>query len=74
MDGDLLTLTTELSRRIAAGDLSQDIKVQPGAGNSLLAAVRDMSGGLAAIVGEVRSGSSRIRPDVVSSVPPIRRS
>ena len=51
----------DVMRRIAAGDLSQDIKVQPGAGNSLLAAVRDMSGGLAAIVGEVRSGSSRMR-------------
>src|SRR6202012_4222040 len=50
----------DVMRRIAAGDLSQDIKVQPGAGNSLLAAVRDMSGGLAAIVGEVRSGSSRM--------------
>ena len=49
----------DVMRRIAAGDLSQDIQVQPGANNSLLAAVRDMSGGLAAIVGEVRSGSSR---------------
>ncbi len=51
----------DVMRRIAAGDLSQNIKVQPGASNSLLAAVRDMSGGLAAIVGEVRSGSSRMR-------------
>ena len=51
----------DVMRRIAAGDLSQDIKVQPGASNSLLAAVRDMSGGLASIVGEVRSGSSRMR-------------
>ena len=51
----------DVMRRIAAGDLSQDIKVQPGASNSLLAAVRDMSSGLAAIVGEVRSGSSRMR-------------
>ena len=51
----------DVMRRIAAGDLSQNIKVQPGATNSLLAAVRDMSGGLAAIVGEVRSGSSRMR-------------
>ena len=51
----------DVMRRIAAGDLSQNIKVQPGATNSLLAAVRDMSGGLASIVGEVRSGSSRMR-------------
>src|SRR5471030_1562891 len=51
----------DVMRRIASGDLSQDIKVQAGAGNSLLAAVRDMSSGLAAIVGEVRSGSSRMR-------------
>ncbi|MEP6504661.1 MAG: chemotaxis protein, partial [Betaproteobacteria bacterium] len=51
----------DVMRRIAAGDLSQVIQVQPGANNSLLAAVRDMSGGLAAIVGEVRSGSSRMR-------------
>ena len=51
----------DVMRRIAAGDLSQDIHVQPGATNSLLAAVRDMSGGLASIVGEVRSGSSRMR-------------
>ncbi len=51
----------DVMNRIAAGDLSQVIKVQPGASNSLLAAVRDMSDGLAAIVGEVRSGSSRMR-------------
>jgi len=51
----------DVMRRIAGGDLSQDINVQPGADNSLLAAVRDMSGGLASIVGEVRSGSSRMR-------------
>jgi methyl-accepting chemotaxis protein len=51
----------DVMRRIAAGDLSQNIQVQPGASNSLLAAVRDMSGGLAAIVGEVRGGSSRMR-------------
>ncbi len=51
----------DVMRRIAGGDLSQDIAVQAGADNSLLAAVRDMSGGLAAIVGEVRGGSSRMR-------------
>jgi len=51
----------DVMRRIAAGDLSQHIQVQPGADNSLLAAVRDMSGGLVVIVGEVRSGSSRMR-------------
>ena len=32
----------DVMRRIAAGDLSQDIKVQPGASNSLLAAVREI--------------------------------
>jgi methyl-accepting chemotaxis protein len=51
----------DVMRRIAGGDLSQRIVVQAGADHSLLAAVRDMSGGLAAIVGEVRGGSSRMR-------------
>jgi len=51
----------DVMRRIAAGDLSQDVRVQPGADNSLLGAVRDMSRGLSAIVGEVRGGSSRMR-------------
>ncbi len=51
----------DVMRRIARGDLSQAIQVQAGADNSLLAAVREMSSGLASIVGEVRGGSSRMR-------------
>jgi methyl-accepting chemotaxis protein len=51
----------DVMRRIAAGDLAQEVRVQPGADNSLLGAVRDMSHGLSAIVGEVRGGSSHMR-------------
>jgi methyl-accepting chemotaxis protein len=51
----------DVMRKIAAGDLSVRIEVQPSAENSLLAAVRDMVNGLSAIVEEVRGGSSSIR-------------
>ncbi|WP_318014120.1 methyl-accepting chemotaxis protein [Paucibacter sp. TC2R-5] len=47
----------DVMRLIAAGDLSQSITVAPGAGESLLAAVRDVSQGLAGIVANVRSGT-----------------
>ena len=47
----------DVMRTMAEGDLSQDIRVAPGADASLLAAVRDMSTGLAAIVADVRAGT-----------------
>ncbi len=47
----------DVMRHMADGDLSQTIAVAPGADNSLLAAVRDMAQGLAAIVANVRSGT-----------------
>ena len=47
----------DVMRHMADGDLSQDIIVAPGAEQSLLAAVRDMSSGLAAIVANVRAGT-----------------
>jgi len=47
----------DVMRQMAEGDLSQDIRVSSGAEGSLLAAVRDMSQGLAAIVSNVRSGT-----------------
>jgi len=47
----------DVIRRMAQGDLSQGIRVTPGADSSLLGAVRTMSQGLSAIVGNVRSGS-----------------
>ena len=47
----------DVMRQMADGDLSQDIVVAPGADQSLLAAVRDMSRGLAAIVSNVRHGT-----------------
>ena len=47
----------DVMRAMAEGDLSQRILVVPGADRSLLAAVRDMSQGLAAIVAEVRTGT-----------------
>jgi len=47
----------DVMRNMAAGDLSQRIAVVPGAEGSLLAAVRDMSQGLAAIVADVRTGT-----------------
>ena len=50
----------DVMHRMAAGDLSQSIAVAPGAEQSLLAAVRDMSRGLAAIVSNVRSGTDSI--------------
>ncbi len=45
---------------MAAGDLSQDIDVAPGAENSLLAAVQEMARGLEKIVSEVRQGTESI--------------
>ena len=50
----------DVMRQMADGDLSQQIVVAPGAENSLLAAVRDMSRGLAAIVSNVRQGTDSI--------------
>ncbi|MDM4767597.1 methyl-accepting chemotaxis protein [Pelomonas sp. SE-A7] len=47
----------DVMRHMADGDLSQDIHVAPGADQSLLAAVRDMSRGLSAIVSNVRTGT-----------------
>ena len=47
----------DVMRSMADGDLSQNIQVAPGADASLLAAVRDMSTGLAAIVADVRTGT-----------------
>ncbi|MFG6456769.1 methyl-accepting chemotaxis protein [Roseateles sp. BYS96W] len=47
----------DVMRQMADGDLSQDIRVAAGAEQSLLAAVRDMSRGLAAIVSNVRQGT-----------------
>jgi methyl-accepting chemotaxis protein len=47
----------DVMRQMAEGDLSQTIRIAPGAEASLLAAVRDMSQGLSAIVGNVRSGT-----------------
>ena len=51
----------DVMRRIASGDLSQEIAVLPGTGNSLLAAVREMAHGLSALVGDVRTGSMTVR-------------
>ncbi len=51
----------DVMRRIAGGDLSQEIAVHPGADNSLLAAVREMADGLSSIVGDVRAGSVTVR-------------
>jgi methyl-accepting chemotaxis protein len=50
----------DVMQRMAQGDLSQDIEVSPGAGNSLLAAVREMNEGLQNIVANVRSGTDSI--------------
>ncbi|MDR7334892.1 methyl-accepting chemotaxis protein [Roseateles asaccharophilus] len=47
----------DVMRQMADGDLSQDIVVAPGADQSLLAAVRDMSRGLSSIVANVRHGT-----------------
>jgi methyl-accepting chemotaxis protein len=47
----------DVMRQMAEGDLAQTIQVAPGADASLLAAVRDMGQGLAAIVANVRSGT-----------------
>ncbi len=51
---------SDVIHRMAQGDLSQDIRVAPGASGSLLAAVQDMSQGLSAIVRNVRSGTDSI--------------
>ncbi len=50
----------QVMQTMAAGDLSQDIAVSPGAGNSLLAAVQEMAQGLERIVADVRQGTESI--------------
>jgi methyl-accepting chemotaxis protein len=50
----------EVMQGMAAGDLSQDIEVSPGASNSLLAAIQEMALGLGRIVREVREGTESI--------------
>jgi methyl-accepting chemotaxis protein len=47
-------------RGMAQGDLSQQIVVAPNAEESVLAAVRDMSTGLAALISHVRGGTESI--------------
>jgi methyl-accepting chemotaxis protein len=47
-------------RRMAAGDLSHEVAVEPGAEGSLLAAVRDMSVSLADMVANIRSSADSI--------------
>jgi len=47
-------------RGMAQGDLAQDIQVAPKADASVLAAVRDMSKGLAALISNVRGGTETI--------------
>ncbi|SHN18450.1 methyl-accepting chemotaxis protein [Rhizobacter sp. OV335] len=46
--------------RVAQGDLSHDIAVQPGADGSLLHAVRDMVQQLRSLVGDVQNGAQSI--------------
>ena len=50
----------DVTRRIAAGDLSAPIALKDGAGASLLHSIKDMRDSLAGIVGEVRSGTDTI--------------
>ncbi|MFN7665366.1 MAG: methyl-accepting chemotaxis protein [Inhella sp.] len=50
----------KVMRRMANGDLAQSVELQAGAEQSLLAAVRDMAGGLVGIVGGVRQGTDSI--------------
>jgi methyl-accepting chemotaxis protein len=59
--GTPLKQAVAIARRVAQGDLSADIET--GSRNEfgqLLAALRDMNGGLARIVGEVRTGADTI--------------
>jgi methyl-accepting chemotaxis protein len=46
--------------QMARGDLAQDIAVAPRADQSVLAAVREMSGSLARMISDVRGGTERI--------------
>lgn len=46
--------------KIAAGDLTQNVKVKPGDTSSMLAAIREMSNSLSQILGEVRSSADAL--------------
>ncbi|HEX8989959.1 MAG TPA: methyl-accepting chemotaxis protein [Rhodocyclaceae bacterium] len=58
---------TEISRRVAEGDLAFDIDLRPGDGSSLMAHMRDMKDHLHRLVGHV-SANARQLGDSVSSV------
>jgi methyl-accepting chemotaxis protein len=50
----------EIACRIAKGDLSLNVRLQPGDDSSLLFAIKSMRDSLAGIVGQVRSGTEAI--------------
>jgi methyl-accepting chemotaxis protein len=58
--GGELSTATEITRRIASGDLSQKIDLKPGDDFSLLCAIKSMRDSFANIVGQVRSGSNGV--------------
>ncbi|WP_272492111.1 methyl-accepting chemotaxis protein [Massilia phyllostachyos] len=49
-----------IARRIADGDLTMEVVLRPGDGDSMLAAMKTMRDSLARIVGQVRSGTETI--------------
>ena len=51
---------SEVARRIAAGDLSVEVRVKPGDTQSMLHALRSMRDGLAGLVHGVRQGSESV--------------
>jgi methyl-accepting chemotaxis protein len=51
---------SDVARRIAAGDLSVDVRVKPGDTHSMLYALRSMRDGLATLVHGVRQGSESV--------------
>jgi len=50
----------ELARRVAAGDLSGQVRLQPGDTRSMMAQLKAMQESLASVVAKVRSGSASV--------------
>ncbi|MCX7175907.1 MAG: hypothetical protein NT159_18675, partial [Proteobacteria bacterium] len=56
----------EITRRIAAGDLTTSIETRPGDTTSLLAATKQMRDSLHGIIGEIRVAAGRVADDAAS--------
>lgn len=63
---------SEIVRKMAEGDLAQDVHLRVGDTSSMLAGIRDMSAKLAQVIGEVRSSADGL-PVPPNKCPPPRK-